>query len=218
MDSRNQFQFKHNVKTQEESALSFIAGLGTCNKEEIAKQLGSSSGVGSRYRMQPPNGTQEDFAVQTGNSHTDYANIQTAGPALYQRHYGFWVGPSSGSGQGIYLSFVAGPNAKHPGAKWPSPRPAQRGKLDTTYRTASRAAMESYDIFRQMVQYAVWASLVAMREQGLQRAIIAPLSCGIYGGDHQERLRSEYEHLCIDVLEEVEATHGAFKEVLVPVF
>ena len=67
-----------------------------------------------------------------------------------------------------------------------------------------------------MVRNAIWSSLVAMREQGLERAIIAALSCGIYGGEHKDRLRSEYSQLSKDVLAEVELSHGAFKEVLVP--
>ena len=206
MDSNNQFEFHSHARTQEESALSFIATLDPSNLHTIAREL--SAGVGSRYRMQPPEGTSDDFAVLDAND--ELVDIQTAGPDMYRKQYGFWVEPD------VYLSFVAGPNAKHPGGAWPSPRPAYQGKLDTVYRTASRPAMESYDAFKQMVRNAIWSSLVAMREQGLERAIIAPLSCGIYGGEHKDRLRSEYYQLSIDVLGEVELSHGAFKEVLVP--
>ena len=78
--------------------------------------------------------------------------------------------------------------------------------------------MDSYDAMKKMVEYAIWASLAAMRREGLERAIIAPLSCGIYGGEHKDQLRSEYADLCMDVLAEVEAAHGPFKQVLVPVF
>ena len=69
-----------------------------------------------------------------------------------------------------------------------------------------------------MIHYAMRASLVAMREQGLERAIIAPLACGIYGGEHKARLRNEYSQLCFSVLAEVEVSHGPFREVLVPEF
>ena len=50
----------------------------------------------------------------------------------------------------------------------------------------------------------------------IKGAIVAALSCGIYGGIHQQQLRAEYAQLCIDALLKVEAEHGPFREVIIP--
>ena len=89
----------------------------------------------------------------------------------------------------------------------------------------------SYDFFRECVKQAVRAGLDAMMREGCDVALLARISCGIYAGNHRERLNAEYLDLVNELLAEPigsirDAETGAitgtstrghyFQEVLVP--
>ena len=60
----------------------------------------------------------------------------------------------------------------------------------------------SYDFFRECVKHAVRAGLDAMMREGCNVALLARISCGIYAGNHRERLNAEYLDLVNELLAE----------------
>ena len=80
------------------------------------------------------------------------------------------------------LAFAAGPNA---GAS-----ASPRGSTARTLNSRSRA---DYDFFRQAVMVALRTALDGMIEDGVDAALVARLSTGIYAGPHFARINGEFE-------------------------
>jgi len=209
---QGEFSLMLYAKTQEEAALSFLASL---NQHWLNQVIcGLTDAMGSMASA--PKGDETDFNVKLPDGTS--VNIQKAVPEFYRREiYRFWAGPTDG--RGVFVCAVGGPNAKCPQEPWPKPRPSQDGKPDTVYRTTSAPCIHNYHVFKKSVANAVEAFLVSAHEQRVKRVIIAPVSCGLYAGNHKDRIRSEFHEICLQALHEVETSHGAcFGGVLIPRF
>ena len=207
-----QFVLKPSATTQEEAVLSWLASLGKPYDKQIIKGLTNRETL--KHMALPPVGDDTDFKVM---SPTGLVDVQEAEEGLYEQVlYSFFVGRKNGSG--VYLVAVAGPNAKHPGDSWPDPRPPKKRKLDTVYRTASYVAIHNYNVFRACVANAVKAFLVATHQRGVKRAIISPVSCGLYSGCHQPMIQKQFHEICLKVLDELEKQKVYFDMVVIPKF
>lgn len=107
------------------------------------------------------------------------------------------------------LVFVAGPNASSDGSSNGSMR-----------RTANLRAKTDYGFFRDCIKHALRAGLREMRRHGIQIALMARLSCGIYSGPHKERVNIDFMTILDEVLIEQDndgqPLRNAFIEVIVP--
>jgi len=88
------------------------------------------------------------------------------------------------------LVFVAGPNV---GAHGDS-------GVSTTRRTFNMHMEVEYSLFRRGVQAAVHAGLLAMAQMGVDIALLAHVSSGIYAGPHQHAIRHDFGDLVDEVL------------------
>lgn len=204
------FKTKPKAKTQEESALSCLFEMHNGQyKHDLIQFLSAAS---EKYRLPPAKGTEADFLVTDANGKK--VDARDAGAELYSREYGtsLWAH----NRPQIYVSFVAGPNAN--GKPGDVHKPRRSEELDSMYRTLSITAMQSYEFFEAMVRAAVKASLYSMLEtKGVKRAIIAPVSCGLYAGEYEDAICSEYPLLCLRVLRELYTEcKTSFDEVMIP--
>ena len=107
MDEYGNFEELPDADTQEESALSMFVHY---NRNMKAVIEGGLTTVGGNYRMDPPNGDETDFLVHLDNNpNGKMDNIQTAGPEIYSREYGFWLDgwlSRKKRPKGVYLSFA----------------------------------------------------------------------------------------------------------------
>jgi hypothetical protein len=87
------------------------------------------------------------------------------------------------------LVFVAGPNANEN---------AGITAGGSTKMTFSQKAEESYEFFKECVKQSVLAGLLAMREENVTHALVAYVSCGLYAGKHEERIKGEFRGLVED--------------------
>ena len=90
------------------------------------------------------------------------------------------------------LYFAAGPNVGVEG----------QSSESSTRRTYNATLADDYDLFRRGVKAALRAALLAMALDGCDVTLLAGVSTGIYGGQHRERLRQEFEALANEVLVE----------------
>jgi hypothetical protein len=226
IDEWGEFVFLPKAKTQEESVLSLFADNGPHVQAHIVKQL--TTGRIAKYRMKLPTGNQTDFEVLDGTNDAggEWINIQTAGHEPYFREFGFNLAGFQARGsqyiQGVYLSFVSGPNTAPQEHPWPDPRASDT--LDSMYRCASLKASARYHVFRRMVRTALRGSLRAMLNERVDRVIIAAISCGIYADEerYRSKIRREYPELCREVILSLykeqrhwKETHR-FSDVLIP--
>ena len=93
------------------------------------------------------------------------------------------------------LVFVAGPNANED---------AGRTAGGSTKMTFSRKANESYDFFEECVKQSVLAGLIAMREENVTHALVACVSCQLYAGKHEEKIKREFRGLVEDLVYNME--------------
>jgi hypothetical protein len=84
------------------------------------------------------------------------------------------------------LVFVAGPNANEE---------AGITAGGSTKKTFSQKANESYDFFIECVKQSVLAGLIAMREEKVTHALVACVSCKLYAGKHEQRIKGEFRGL-----------------------
>lgn len=100
------------------------------------------------------------------------------------------------------LVFVGGPNRSAKG----------RDASSSTTRTLNKRCAADYPFFKSCVKAAVTAGIDAMIGEGVNVALIAPVSCGIYawndrdandkaGRNFQQKLRREFKGLVEDILD-----------------
>lgn len=89
------------------------------------------------------------------------------------------------------LVFVAGPNC---GARGHDAR-------STMTRTFNPHAEADYTLFRSGVQAALYAGLMAMARLGIEVALLAHVSAGIYAGPHRAMLHADFEAIVNELLE-----------------
>ena len=87
--------------------------------------------------------------------------------------------------------FVAGPNC---GARGHDAR-------STMTRTFNPHAEADYTLFRSGVQAALYAGLMAMARLGIEVALLAHVSAGIYAGPHRAMLHADFEAIVNELLE-----------------
>jgi hypothetical protein len=223
---REQFVYEHHpdATTQEESILSFVHENTPHNSSEFEDQLSSLSCI---YGMKSPTGNpQSDFDVRNGNG--SCFNVRTSeDPGDYAREFGHDItilSPYSHTTHKIYMSYIAGPNAKGcPKTGWGARLPITKEhgikKLDTVFRTISRPACEKNSTFKTMLLAAIVSSLKSMAEQGHKRVIMAAPSSGLYAGKWGPRIQKEYHGMCMIALKTMHSSNGyTFNEVLVPLW
>jgi hypothetical protein len=90
------------------------------------------------------------------------------------------------------LVFVAGPNC---GARGHDAR-------STMTRTFNPHAEADYALFRGGVKAALYAGLMAMARLGIEVALLAHVSAGIYAGPHRAMLHADFEAIVNELLED----------------
>ena len=93
------------------------------------------------------------------------------------------------------LVFVAGPNA---GFSFSD----SSGGYGSTKSTVNIKAKDDYGVFEASVKASVRAGLLAMQQEGVQHALVARVSCGIYAGTHKEEINKEYLKLVQEIVNE----------------
>lgn len=91
------------------------------------------------------------------------------------------------------LTFVAGPNAGNAGS--------DTGSMNKT-RNKSMAEEENYPLFKEAVKESARVAMDAMIEQGLEIALLAMVSHGIYAGPYREEISRDYKGLVSELLKE----------------
>ncbi len=61
--------------------------------------------------------------------------------------------------------------------------------------TLSQKAKESYEFFEECVKQSVLAGLIAMREEKVTHALVACVSCKLYAGKHEQRIKGDFKDL-----------------------
>ena len=89
--------------------------------------------------------------------------------------------------------FVAGPNCQEINRS--------TGSMPRT-RNKKAVRSDQYAFVRSCVQFALRAAFDAMIHDGVTIAVVARLSCGVYGGTHKTRLNAEFEDIVNEVLSE----------------
>ena len=89
------------------------------------------------------------------------------------------------------LVFVAGPNC---GARGHDAR-------STMTRTFNPHAEANYGLFRSGVKAALYAGLMAMARLGIEVALLAHVSAGIYAGPHRAMLHADFVDIVNELLE-----------------
>ena len=187
-----------NHKTQEEdvvsnwlltSAHNALAGAQTSN---FCSQLFRKT-LYRRWGLRNPTG--HDCAT------LQLVDYTVAQPAQYADAWALRQVRLSRKGDGEYdmqsqyptsLYFAAGPNVGVEG----------QSSESSTRRTYNATLAGDYDLFRRGVKAALRAALLAMALDGCDVTLLAGVSTGIYGGQHRERLRQEFEALANEVLVE----------------
>ena len=111
------------------------------------------------------------------------------------------------------LVFVAGPNAGNRGTA--------QGSMS---RTCSLEAERKYryDFFEDGLKEALRTGLDAMVAEGVDVALLAKISCGIYAGPHKRTINNDFRRVVDEVLGETVCgshTRGEyFERVIIPVF
>jgi hypothetical protein len=198
--------------TQEESVLTFV--------DKVMRDRSSGDMLSWMKPFlflfaKPPTGADGDSDIRVS---TDPAaapttvNIKTeTNPSVYRRAFG---GPVD-AGQNVFLSVTAGPNANNNFRTTDLYRAPMMGKQDTMFRSLSLPASQDYGLFRRMVQEALVGSLTLMATQKVTTAICAPLSCGIYAGNHKPRIKLEIVTLTMEAVESVQTSTGHhFEEII----
>jgi hypothetical protein len=90
------------------------------------------------------------------------------------------------------LVFVAGPNC---GARGHDAR-------STMTRTFNPHAEADYKLFRGGVKAALYAGLMAMARLGIEVALLAHVSAGIYAGPHRAMLHADFVDIVNELLED----------------
>lgn len=113
------------------------------------------------------------------------------------------------------LVFVAGPNAGNRGT-------AQGSMSRTCSLQAALRTKYGYDFFERGVKEALRTGLDAMAAEGVDVALLAKISCGIYAGPHKRRINNNFRRVVDEVLgEKVCGLHTRgeyFERVIIPVF
>ena len=191
--SSGSFKPMHTATTQEESLLSWITTFqGTANDKVIPRELSKLLSV---HGMGLPTGRDSDFlAIDAGNKKVDCRKPE---PSLYKKEYGFDFQSYPGGQKLVdhYLSFSFGINLHKKSLQERKDndnkaRTRKGNKRDSVYRTASD--VDDWQTIRKYITLAITTSLVQMNVQKVKRAIIAPLSCGIYSGEHKSKIRDNF--------------------------
>ena len=111
------------------------------------------------------------------------------------------------------LVFSAGPNVG-----------CRRSVYGSTTRTFCREALYNWGFFLQSVRACLRASIDAMIADGVDIALIARVSCGVYAGKHRQRINNDFLTILDSILDEQidcrdprSPTRGNhFREVVVP--
>ena len=178
-----------NTKTQDESVLSYLHSFAG-NSKIIETKLNESY---EKYAMEKKNPNDVDYYNATGLDGNKF-NIKNAGPEKYKDElFGFFVNNGKGDSNAIYISYVAGPNASIFKSNPDKP-------FDTMHRTQSSMAKDNYSVFVEMIANAMMASLEGMNKNGVQKAIIAPLSTGVYAGNHKSHIKTDIETISKNVI------------------
>lgn len=236
----------YNATTQEESTLSCL-GLFYDNRHQLQNKLFARSreygmrpptGKDTDYEVKiDANGSAEEgWTTYPGIMKVNVFTEEIVGirPSqkcknIYEREYGFNLKAPDLKVQrptrDCYLSFVAGPNASKEPFKYRDVGPYARGvggcnlyKLATVPRTRSLAAMD-YDIFQKYIRQAIAGSLYAMSRNGVKRAIIAPISTGLYAGNHKSEIIKEgvFFNIAVDAVIYLEKKGVTFEEILIQI-
>lgn len=72
----------------------------------------------------------------------------------------------------------------------------------TMRRTLNARSIHDYDFFVECIKTKLRSSLDAMIAEGITHPILAKLSCGIYAGNHKDRINAEFEGILAQVLQE----------------
>lgn len=227
------------AKTQEESTISCL-GLFHKNKDILQEKLFARTRL---YGMRPPQGDDSDFQVkidENGSAKTGWTqhpsiikvNVFTEeiiGPRhaqkcrnVYEREYGFDL--KTPIRAPCYISFVVGPNASEAPFCYRDRGQPDRGlngcklyELATVPRTRSGAALASYNTFKRYIQQAIKGSLCAMSRNGVKRAIIAPISTGLYAGKYYGAIREPgvFFNLAVETVMHLQGEDVTFEEILI---
>jgi hypothetical protein len=180
-------QVRDDHRTQEESVVSSWM-KGECNDDENAMHELFRRTIAGMWGMVNPTGT--DHRTIQGVDYTR-AEPEEYGDAWVVRDATLRVPRKGTQPTRATLVFVSGPNAA-----------AARSSTGSATRTLNRT-MKEYERFREGVKYAVRAGLDAMIREGVEVALVARVSGGIYAEEkNREGLKDEFLPLIDQILDE----------------
>jgi len=171
----------------------------------VVKPGGGGGGIGSGRGIVGRGGGRRAADRYTTLQRYDYVNTTDPSAFAHPAHVveKAWMSPLSPDGRRFSddkrfeadLVFVAGPNASDAG-----------GPNGSMQRTANRLAQsrtrEGHQFFREGQRHALRAGLDAMIDKGVDAALVARLSCGIYAGPWRDRVDADFEAVLSEVLSE----------------
>jgi hypothetical protein len=200
-------------ETQEESVVSSWM-FGECGSVTSCGEMGAlfRRTIAARWGMTRAHTKDAaDYETIQGVDYTK-ATPEDYGDAWVVRRAKLLV-PVTGAKTTATLVFVSGPNVGDGGTP-----------TGSMQRTRNATMAKDYALFREGVKCAVRAGLDAMILEGVDVALVARVSCGIYAGkkgsDFRTKINAEFLDLVNELLEETLGTKNRgnyFERVLVPV-
>jgi hypothetical protein len=200
-------------KTQEESVVSSWM-FGECGLVPSCDEMGAlfRRTIAARWGMKRARTTDaQDYETIQGVDYTK-ATPEDYGDAWVVRRAMLLV-PGTRAKTTATLVFVSGPNVGDGGTA-----------TGSMQRTRNATMAKVYGLFREGVKCAVRAGLDAMIREGVDVALVARVSCGIYAGkkgsDFHTNINDEFLILVNELLKETLGTTNrgnCFESVLVPV-
>ena len=201
--------------TQEEDTLSAFVRLHPDNYKLIEEQLVALS---KTYALKPPKGNDSDFKMRVYVEKAKYFKfVHIRGPEAERIYNRVWsLNIKNAKGEGLYVCIVAGPNAStsnttvKPGMKSPN------GVLNIqSVARSTDPRLWNYDFFCKQLKVAINAQLRAMHENGVTDVVGAPLSMGLYKGDH-DKIHEDISYMYLEIISQMQAEGKHFYTVMIP--
>lgn len=203
-----------NVKTQEESVIAdwLLTEGGTDSKKQsdlfnstINGQWGMSSSIGTN--------TIQGIDFTTTRNAKDYNQVYMVSDATVSALRPGAAGKELDASHQTKVTFVFADSV--------NANPRIGSSNGTMQRTLNQRAINDYSFFKECVKEKLRASFDGMVSEGVQVALVAQLSVGIYAGQHQDTIKQDFNNLLQEVLDEKVGPNGEkrgsyFAEIIIP--
>jgi len=222
-DFEQKLQHYLNVNTQEESVLAaaILSGISSQNSpidkenylKSVLSQLEGSWGMSQPVHYSRDTHTIQGIDFTKSTNSKDYANVHVITGNLS-------LSPVLGRDKNKRIDETKRcPISQFVFADSVNANQRKGTPKGSMQRTLNRKAANDYEFFKSCIKEKLRASLDAMAAGGITHALVAPLSTGVYAGDHKYDIGRDFLGILDEVLEEPVGLNNIkrgryFKEVI----